>query len=122
MSAGLADAVRMARRPHEGLEKLYRRHGPVCTIGAGPFRYTYLLGPDANRFVIGHSRLFRWREAFEALIPVDGETALIVSEGPDHTSSSGDGARSTRATCSRRWCSAGTPAAAGSLTRRSSTR
>ncbi|MGQ0774198.1 MAG: cytochrome P450 [Pseudonocardiales bacterium] len=76
--------VEMAIRPHTGLQNLYRRFGPVCTLGVGPFRYVYLLGPDANRFVFGHSELFSWREAFDALVVVDGETALIVSDGADH--------------------------------------
>lgn len=76
--------VEMAVRPHAGLENLYRRFGPVCTLGTGPLRYVYLLGPDANRFVFGHSELFGWREAFDSLVVVDGETALIVSDGADH--------------------------------------
>ncbi|MGH3936817.1 MAG: cytochrome P450 [Pseudonocardiaceae bacterium] len=77
-------AVEMAVDPHTGLENLYRRFGPVSTLGVGPFRYVYLLGPAANRFVFGHSELFEWREAFDALVVVDGETALIVSDGGDH--------------------------------------
>ncbi|MGH3903150.1 MAG: cytochrome P450 [Pseudonocardiaceae bacterium] len=77
-------AVEMVVDPHTGLENIYRRFGPVSTLGVGPFRYVYLLGPDANRFVIGHSELFGWREAFDPLAVVDGETALIVSDGADH--------------------------------------
>lgn len=71
-------------RPHHGLERLYASFGPVCGFGAGPLRYVFLLGPDANRFVLANSELFRWREAFETLKVVDGETALIVSDGPEH--------------------------------------
>jgi cytochrome P450 len=66
--------------PGEFLLACYRRRGPVTGIG----RYVYLLGPEANRFVFANSELFRWREAFEGLIPVDGPTSLIVSDGPDH--------------------------------------
>ncbi len=47
-------------------------------------RYVYLLGPRANEFVFGHDHLFRWREAFASLIPVDGETSVVVSDGEAH--------------------------------------
>ena len=66
--------------PGELLLWLYRRRGPMTRLG----RFVYLLGPEANRFVFANSELFRWREAFEGLIPVDGETALIVSDGDAH--------------------------------------
>ncbi|MQA15983.1 MAG: cytochrome P450 [Pseudonocardiaceae bacterium] len=80
----LRSAVELSRRPHRGLEKLHERFGSVCTLGVWPLRYVFLLGPEANRFVFANSRLFRWREAFEVLVPVGGETALIVSDGADH--------------------------------------
>lgn len=66
--------------PGELLLAAYRRREPVTGIGS----YVYLLGPEANRFVFAHSELFRWCEAFEGLIPVDGSTSLIVSEGATH--------------------------------------
>lgn len=67
-------------RPAELLLSHYRRRGPVLALG----RYTYLLGPEANRFVMARSELFRWREAFQSLVPVDGPTSMIVSDGEDH--------------------------------------
>jgi hypothetical protein len=69
--------------PYAGLQRMYARHGTVCRLGAGKFRVAYLLGPEANRFVLANSGLFRWREAFEAVIPAGGESALIVSDGED---------------------------------------
>ncbi|HEV7790863.1 MAG TPA: cytochrome P450, partial [Pseudonocardia sp.] len=80
----LRSTVELATYPHRALPRLYRRFGPVCTLGVGSTRNVFLLGPEANRFVLGHSELFRWREAFDALVVVDGETALIVSDGADH--------------------------------------
>ena len=77
-------AVEMVVEPHAGLERIYRRFGPVSTLGVGPFKYVYLLGPDANQFVIGHSELFGWREAFDPLAVVDGQAALIVNDSADH--------------------------------------
>jgi cytochrome P450 len=80
----LRSTVELATDPHRALPRLYRRFGPVCTLGVGSTRNVFLLGAEANRFVLGHSELFRWREAFDALVVVDGETALIVSDGADH--------------------------------------
>lgn len=61
-----------------------RRRGPVFSVGLPPARTTFLIGPEANAFVFAHDHLFRVREAMRGLIPVDGETALIVTDGPDH--------------------------------------
>ncbi|TWP47375.1 cytochrome P450 [Lentzea tibetensis] len=62
------------------LSALYRRRGPVARLGP----YVYLLGPEANQFVFANAHLFRVQEAFQALVPVDGPTSLIVSDGEDH--------------------------------------
>ncbi|GAB3477243.1 cytochrome P450 [Nocardiopsis coralliicola] len=67
-------------RPGELLLAGYRRRGPVLRAGG----YVYLLGPEANAFVFANSDLFRWREAFAGLVPVDGPTSLIVSDGAEH--------------------------------------
>lgn len=72
------DVVRY--RQADLLASLYRRFGPVVRMGP----YTYLLGPEANRFVFGHSELFEVERAFQSLVPVDGPTSLIVSDGEDH--------------------------------------
>jgi cytochrome P450 len=77
--------LRLLRDPYETPLRLYRDHGPVSSVGHGPFRYVYLLGREANEFILSsHHHLFEWREAFKALIPVDGDTALVVSDGEDH--------------------------------------
>lgn len=80
LRAGIGFAV----SPHRALMDIHRRFGPVCTLGLGPTASVFMLGPEANQFVLTNSALFRWREAFESLMVIDGETALIVSEGPDH--------------------------------------
>jgi cytochrome P450 len=71
--------------PGELLRRLHIRRGEVAHLPSWPQSYTYFFSPSANEFVFAHDHLFRWREAFKALIPVDGETALIVSDGADHT-------------------------------------
>lgn len=69
--------------PAEVLLRLRRRGATVLQLpGRSPF--AYLLGPEANAFIFGHDELFSAREAFASLIPVDGPTALIVSDGEDH--------------------------------------
>jgi cytochrome P450 len=74
----------VVRNPRD-LLWLYERYGPISAFGMGPFRFVYLLGPEANEFILssGHDQ-FEWRETFKGLIPVDGDTALVVSDGADH--------------------------------------
>lgn len=71
-------------RPGEALLALYRRRGAFIDAGVGRHGFVYLLGPKANRFVFANADAFSWRETFESLVPVDGPTALIVSDGEDH--------------------------------------
>ncbi|MDP7735185.1 cytochrome P450 [Mycobacterium paragordonae] len=70
--------------PGEALLAAYRRRGPVINAGIGSRGFVYLLGPEANKFVFANADAFSWRETFETLAPVDGPTALIVSDGDDH--------------------------------------
>lgn len=70
--------------PGDALLALHRRRGPVINAGVGGRGYVYLLGADANRFVFAHSEAFSWWDAFQVLVPVDGPTALIVSDGAEH--------------------------------------
>jgi len=70
--------------PGEALLRAYRRRGPVINAGIGSRGLVYLLGPEANKFVFANADSFSWRETFETLAPVDGPTALIVSDGEDH--------------------------------------
>ncbi|MGW6936676.1 cytochrome P450 [Lentzea sp. NPDC054927] len=74
----IPDVVRF--RQADLLGALYRRFGPVVRMGP----YTYLLGAEANRFVFANSELFEVERAFQSLVPVDGPTSLIVSDGEDH--------------------------------------
>lgn len=71
-------------RPGEALLAAYRRRGAVINSGVGSHGYTYLLGPEANKFVFANADAFSWAQTFESLAWVDGPTALIVSDGDDH--------------------------------------
>jgi hypothetical protein len=61
------------------------RYGPVVDVGHGRLRITYLFGTEANEHVLGSNAAnFLWAPAFELLEVVDGPTALVLSDGPDH--------------------------------------
>jgi hypothetical protein len=78
-------ATALFRRPHDTLFELHRRYGPVCQVGVGPQRYVFLFGREANEHLLATDPgNFRWREALKALITVDGDTALVVTDGEDH--------------------------------------
>ena len=64
---------------------LQDRYGPVVRFGAGPMTYVFLFGREANELVLGerHST-FLWGDALRALEPVDGPTALVLSDGDEH--------------------------------------
>ena len=67
------------------LVDMRRRFGPVVEVGTGPFRFVYLFGLEANEHVLGSNAAnFEWAPAFRLLEVVDGPTALVMSDGPDH--------------------------------------
>lgn len=77
--------LRMLRHAPDTLLGLQRDYGNVVTFGKGPLAYTCLFGPDANRYLLAENPdNFTWREAIKGLIVVDGDTALVVSDGPEH--------------------------------------
>lgn len=61
------------------------RYGPVVRFGFGPATYVFLFGTEANELVLGDRHAtFLWGEALRSLEPVDGPTALVLSDGEDH--------------------------------------
>ncbi|HVT76624.1 MAG TPA: cytochrome P450 [Acidimicrobiales bacterium] len=85
IGGSVAVALGMARDAPNTLLGLQRRYGNVFRFGRGPMAYTVLCGPDANRFLLSeHPENFTWREAIKGLIVVDGDTALVVTDGPEH--------------------------------------
>jgi cytochrome P450 len=73
------------RWPYDTLRSLSDRYGAVFSFGLAPFRLIYLIGPEANQFVMtDKDKNFRWREAYDLLVPIGGEAALIVSDGEPH--------------------------------------
>lgn len=81
----LRTAVGLQRRPWDTLTWLHDRFGPVCAFGVRPFRFVALFGVDANKLILAdRTDAFRWREAMRVLEPVDGPTALVLSDGDEH--------------------------------------
>lgn len=61
------------------------RYGDAFVFGFGAIRFHWLVGVDANRFVLSERpESFRNRAAYRFLEPVGGPTALIVSDEPAH--------------------------------------
>jgi cytochrome P450 len=75
----------LLRAPYLALPGLHERHGPIVELGFGPLRYVFVFGAAAQEMLLSErAGSFRWREATALLIPVDGDTALIVSDGAEH--------------------------------------
>ena len=67
------------------MQALHDRFGPVVDFGYGSGRMLLVFGPEANEHVLSTgAHTFEWGEAMQALVAVDGPTALIVSDGDDH--------------------------------------
>ncbi len=67
------------------LDTMVERWGMVVDVGYRSLRAVYLFGPEANRLIL-HDRPenFRWGRALSTLLPVDGPTALVVTDGAEH--------------------------------------
>jgi len=81
----LAKIRSFIKAPSSTLLSLALEYGKIFAFGLRPFRIIYLIGPNANHVVIGDKeRNFRCREAYDLLVPIGGEAALIVSDGEAH--------------------------------------
>ena len=75
----------LLKDPHRALLDMFNRYGPVGRIGFGKFKYVWLFGAEANEYLLhSHADNFTWKEAFWPLVVIDGDTALVVSDGDDH--------------------------------------
>src|SRR5262245_20972022 len=67
------------------MQTVHERCGPVVDLGYGSNRMVLVFGAEANEHVISKAAdCFEWGEAMQALVAVDGPTALVVSDGDDH--------------------------------------
>lgn len=73
------------RDPRAALLALQRDHGDVVQVVPAPRRVVGLFGTDANELILSeHPEWFEWGSAMQALVPVDGPTALVVTDGAPH--------------------------------------
>lgn len=71
--------------PLEVVRLWSKRSGRVLQRRLGGTTFVYLLGAEANAFIAARDELFSVGKAMKALVPVDGPTSVVVSDGPDHT-------------------------------------
>ena len=75
----------LSRDLYGGVLDLFGRYGPVVEFGVGPVRYVYLFGREANEHILATDPDgFLWRDGFRVLVPVVGDTALVVTDGDEH--------------------------------------
>jgi cytochrome P450 len=76
---------RMIADPLGLLLDAYACHGPVFSLRIFHARHVFMLGPEANHFVlVSHADHFRWRDgAFGDLIPLLGD-GLLTTDGDFH--------------------------------------
>jgi len=76
---------RMRRDPLSVLLAAYEEHGPVFAIRIFHAIHVFMLGPEANRFVLVTDRdKFRWRDgSLGDLIPLIGD-GLLTTDGEYH--------------------------------------
>lgn len=78
-------ALGMLRDPSGLLMELRAKYGNVVRFGAGSRAFVALFGTEANRYLLQENpENFTWREALQSLIVIDGDTALVVTDGPEH--------------------------------------
>lgn len=76
---------RAAHDPNGAVAELYARYGRAFAFGFGPVRSHWLIGAEANAFVLAERRNdFRQRGAYLFLEPIGGRDALISSDEPEH--------------------------------------
>lgn len=83
MTKGARDPREVRYPLGELLVAMRRLRGDVVPGWLGQ-PYVYLFGAEANAAVFAHDDAFSHAEAFAVLVPVDGPTSLIVSDGEDH--------------------------------------
>jgi cytochrome P450 len=85
----LAEHLRLASRASDlawVLERLHARYPLAVDFGFRiPQRATLVFGTEANRLVLAERpEAFEWGPAMRLLEVVDGPTALVVTDGPEH--------------------------------------
>ena len=76
---------RAATYSNAAVYELHQRYGEVFAFGFGPIRFIWLVGAEANRFILQERpEAFRNNPAYRFLQPIGGQHALISSDEPEH--------------------------------------
>ena len=80
VSYSLSRTMAMVRDPLSVLLPAYREYGPVFTIRVLNIRNVFMLGPEANHFMlVSDAERFRWRDgSLGDLIPLLGDGMLTI--------------------------------------------
>jgi cytochrome P450 len=84
-SFSIARTRRFDRDPLSILLESYERYGPVFTLKIFHHNAVFMLGPEANHYMlVSHAKNFLWRAGhFRDLIPLMGD-GLLTIDGPFH--------------------------------------
>ncbi len=75
----------LLRTPQRGLDTLHDRYGPVCALGAGPFRMVLVGDPAAlSEMFRCPAEQFRWRHRFNWFDVVVGSSSMLTNDEPEH--------------------------------------
>ena len=72
--------------PHRALDRLRQRYGPVCSLGAGPFRMVIVGDPPTLAELFRKpTNEFRWRHRFNWFDVFVGPSSMLTNDEPEHT-------------------------------------
>lgn len=77
--------AQLLTKPHRALDRLHERYGPVCALGAGPFRMV-LVGDPATLAELFRKPTddFRWRHRFNWFNVLVGSSSMLTNDEPEH--------------------------------------
>lgn len=68
-----------------GQRRMFRENGPIVRQFSGPIRFAYLLGPDANNFVLmDRERIFSARRPWTQIMGSIFPNGLLLRDGEEH--------------------------------------
>jgi cytochrome P450 len=77
--------VELLTKPHRALDRLRERYGPVCALGAGPFRMVLVGDPGTlTELFRKPADEFRWRHRFNWFDVLVGSSSMLTNDEPEH--------------------------------------
>jgi cytochrome P450 len=77
--------VELLTKPHRALDRVRERYGPVCALGAGPFRMVLVGDPATLGELFRKPAVeFRWRHRFNWFGVLVGSSSMLTNDEPEH--------------------------------------